>query len=239
MKKKNQKISHSSKGNSKAKNASYIGALVAVVIASLGLILTARMPDDTLSSIQNLSTPVPLPTMPATSSFAPASFPERVLPSPSPTVVPEPEEASISVAAKPETLQIVLPIEGKTIVPFTGEQLTYSKTLEDWRAHTGIDIAAPFEAEVRAAADGTVEQAYLDPQMGYTIAIHHGELYQTLYQNLTNADVVSVGQAVKAGDLIGTVGHSASSELAEESHLHFAVLAGHIFQNPIDFLIIP
>lgn len=239
MKKKKQNSNPPSKTAQNVKKASYIGALLVVVISSLSVILATKLPDKTFSSLQAPATPVPLPPTSGIASSTPTLPSKPMLPSPSPVVTPETTETVLPVTAEPETLQIILPCEGDVIIPFTGEQLTYSKTLEDWRAHAGIDIATPPETPVCAAADGTIEQVYQDSQMGHTIIVRHGELYQTVYQNLLNTDAVTPGQTVKAGQQIGAVGHSAPAELKEDSHLHFAVLAGQIFQNPLDFLIHP
>lgn len=237
MKRKNQKNSSQAKAVHNVKKASYIGALLVVVLCSFGLILAMRLPDIALSGKE--AVPMPLPTPPT----APATTkPDAVATRPPlPTPIPSapPAEESIAVSAIPETLQIILPTEGTVTVPFTGDQLVYSKTLQDWRAHTGIDMEAPAGTSVVAAADGTIVRAYTDVQMGDTVIIRHGDLYQTVYQNLADLEGVTEGQSVKRGDVIGKVGHSAAAELLQETHLHFAVLSGENFQNPLNFLITP
>ncbi|MBE7036383.1 MAG: M23 family metallopeptidase [Ruminococcaceae bacterium] len=237
--KKRTKTSQKKQSFRNVKKASYIGAVFIVVLCGIGLILATRLPDMALSVKE--TSPLPLPTPPTAEIVTPpAPLPsEQPLTTPIPSPSPQIEEKAVAVASTPETLQIALPVEGEVIVPFSGEQLVYSKTLQDWRAHPGIDISASAGTDVKASADGTVAQLYYDAQMGYTIILRHGELYQTVYQNLADTKNVTQGQTIKRGESIGKVGTSASAELIEDSHIHFAVLAGETFQNPLEFLINP
>ena len=143
----------------------------------------------------------------------------------------------MAVAAKPDTVSLILPAKGNLLKPFSADELYYSKTLGDWRSHNGIDIEADQVAEVLAAADGVIEKAFCDAQMGYTIIIRHNDTYQTVYQNLASCEMVKPGQTVTQGQCIAAVGNSAKAELLDESHLHFALMANGNFQNPMEFII--
>ncbi len=156
-------------------------------------------------------------------------------------IVPEPdveekEEESITAGAKPITLIMDKVMEGEIVLPFSLETLVHSKTLNDWRVHNGIDVAAKSGDAVKAVADGKVSDAYFDPQMGYTIIIDHGSGLESVYQNLASCDMVSRGDGVSRGQVIAAVGNSAAAEMLDESHLHFAVKAGGDFVNPLDFM---
>ena len=72
--------------------------------------------------------------------------------------------------------------------------------------------------------------------MGNTVVISHDADSQTVYQNLANDILVSVGDNVFGGDIIGAVGESAIIEIAEEPHLHFEMVIGTERVNPIDYL---
>jgi len=129
----------------------------------------------------------------------------------------------------------VNPIEnGQIAKDFSIDALVFSATLKDYRVHTGVDIAAPKGTAVRAYADGTIAEIKKDPFYGNTIIIEHSSGLQTIYMNLA-ADIpqnVSVGAAVKAGDVIGAVGDTAIIESADEPHLHFEVKLGSEFIDP-------
>ena len=77
--------------------------------------------------------------------------------------------------------------------------------------HNGIAIAAPAGADVRAIVDGKV--AFADWFQGYgrTVIIDHGAGFMTVQSHLS-AVIVSVGQVVTQGQLLGLVGDSGSLE---------------------------
>ncbi len=112
----------------------------------------------------------------------------------------------------------------------------YSKTLNDWRVHVGIDITTEENAPVYAAADGTVAKIWEDTLMGYSVAIKHSGDCYTIYKNLakTLPDGIAEGVSVRAGQLIANVGDSAMIEIADEPHLHFEMTIADLSVNPLD-----
>lgn len=102
--------------------------------------------------------------------------------------------------------------------------------------HTGVDIVAPLGTPVIAAGSGRVIWAgnglfrgFSDPNdpYGLAVAIAHDFGYEneqlfTVYAHLSRV-LVTRGQEVKAGDLIGLVG---STGLSTAEHLHFEVRKG-------------
>lgn len=152
-------------------------------------------------------------------------------------VVPE-EDASVSVGlfGKTADVKFVKPVDAEIIKAYSGTKPVKSKTLGDWRIHSGIDIKAEKGTEVKAPADGKVISAAKDGLTGYTISIDHGNgIISTVY-NLESTDKVTEGQEVKAGDVIGTAGTSAASELLDDPHIHFEVTVSGEFVNPEEYL---
>ena len=117
--------------------------------------------------------------------------------------------------------EFIMPVEGKIIMDYAMDRLLYSKTLDEWRIHTGIDIAAPRGNAVKAVGDGYVKEIKEDPCYGTTITIDHENGYKTIYSNLAGDSMVSVNQKVKAGDAISSVGNTAIFECMDPPHLHF------------------
>ena len=115
------------------------------------------------------------------------------------------------------------------------DKLLYSKTLGDWRTHSGIDIAGNTGDKVYAAYDGTVKDIYNDPKYGITIVLDHQNNFKTIYSNLLSDNVVSVGQKVKQGDVISGIGETAMFEVSDEPHLHFEVSDNDKLLNPAEF----
>ena len=125
-----------------------------------------------------------------------------------------------------------MPVYGSIIYDFSMEQLAYSKTLEDWRTHSGIDISAARGTAVKAVANGVVSQALEDPKLGFTVIVDHENGYKTVYSNLASGDLVVPNQIVAQGESIGSVGDTASYEIALEPHLHFEVMKDDKITDP-------
>lgn len=130
----------------------------------------------------------------------------------------------------------VMPVLGDTILEFTSDNLVYSKTLEEWRAHSGIDIAADRGTSVKAVMDGVVAEIKKDPRFGITVIVNHNGGLKTVYSNLASDNMVYPNQIVKQGEVIGSVGNTALFESVEQSHLHFEVLKNSEPVNPATYL---
>jgi murein DD-endopeptidase MepM/ murein hydrolase activator NlpD len=99
-----------------------------------------------------------------------------------------------------------------------------------WRAHAGVDYAAPADTRVRAAGDGVIEFAGGKGGYGNVIVLRHGGQYSTLYAHLSRfAPGLRAGARVAQGDVIGHVGQTG---WATGPHLHYEFrVAGHA-RNP-------
>ena len=138
---------------------------------------------------------------------------------------------------KPEKLSFVSPVVGEVVKQHSLDMPVFSTTLNEWRVHTGIDISTEDGAEVFAAADGTVSRVYSDPLLGKSVEITHEGGIVSVYSNLSPTDIaIAEGDTVKSGALIGKVGDSSLSELAEEPHLHFGVKVNGVSVNPLDYI---
>lgn len=126
------------------------------------------------------------------------------------------------------------PIQGGIISKgFSGQELIYSETLDQYIVHSGIDIEAAPETEVRAVKSGTVTKVYNDDKLGITIEISHGDGIVSRYCNLSTDRMVEEGDVVEAGDVISGVGLTALFESSDPPHLHFEVLKDGVAIDPI------
>ena len=131
----------------------------------------------------------------------------------------------------------ISPIENTEVIrEYARDSLVYSETLKEWITHLGIDLKADKATVVKAAEDGTVKAIKNDPRYGLTIIIEHNKNYQTLYANLLTTEFVSEGEKVKKGQTIGTVGDTATFEIADEPHLHFEMLKDGEYVDPKMYL---
>ena len=135
----------------------------------------------------------------------------------------------------PKITRMLFPC-GDVVLNKYSQTAVYSKTMEDWRAHTGIDYAAEDGDDVCAAWDGKVTKVYKDKLWGYTIEIEHDGGLVTKYKNLKKKTDVKEGDKVKAGQIIAKVGKSASVESKESAHLHFEVWQEDVVINPEAYL---
>jgi murein DD-endopeptidase MepM/ murein hydrolase activator NlpD len=129
-----------------------------------------------------------------------------------------------------------MPVNGEIVLEYAMDKLVYSKTLEEWRTHPGLDLAAERGTPVTAVADGVVCDVRNEQYYGITVVIDHGEGLKTLYRNLASDDTVVVNQKVKQGEIIGSVGNTAMDESSEQPHLHFEVLKDDINADPMAYL---
>jgi len=111
--------------------------------------------------------------------------------------------------------------------------------------HKGVDYYSRDAVDIYAAAAGVVrEQSYRD-DFGNQLVIDHGNGVFTRYAHLQEFGAgLEVGKAVKAGDVIGLMGNTASYTVAR--HLHYEVLlgdwgaqAGSFALKPVDVLTLP
>jgi murein DD-endopeptidase MepM/ murein hydrolase activator NlpD len=101
---------------------------------------------------------------------------------------------------------------------------------KNWRAHTGVDFAAPKGTRVLATADGHVISAGYRGGYGNAVEIRHGSI-TTLYAHLSGfAGGIRAGARVRQADPIGYVG---STGYATGPHLHYEFKIGGVHQDPL------
>lgn len=98
--------------------------------------------------------------------------------------------------------------------------------------HSGIDICAPVGSTIRAADSGYVTFAGYQGGYGNFLIIDHGNGVVTRYAHCSSFKV-SVGQSVSKGQGVASVGMTGRTT---GPHLHFEVLSGGSFSNPIKYL---
>lgn len=127
----------------------------------------------------------------------------------------------IQTTVKP--LSFSKPINGEIQKQYSIDKVIYSKTLELWKTHDGIDIAADIGTNVKSIEKGTIEKVYEDSFYGTTIVIDHGQGYKSSYSNLDKNTSVKEKQTVNKGEVIGKVSNTAIGEIKDEPHLHFTL----------------
>ncbi|MBI2464300.1 M23 family metallopeptidase [Candidatus Peregrinibacteria bacterium] len=98
--------------------------------------------------------------------------------------------------------------------------------------HQGLDISAPGGSSIRCYADGVVVEAQSSVTEGNYVEVDHGNGWRTRYLHCQGFGV-EVGDKVKAGDIIASVGSTGRSS---GPHLHFEMIHGSTHLNPERFL---
>jgi murein DD-endopeptidase MepM/ murein hydrolase activator NlpD len=127
-----------------------------------------------------------------------------------------------------QTTQITR-IEKPLIVPVAGvrpDQLldTFSDSRSEGRTHDAIDIMAPAETPVLAAADGTIQKLWLSERGGTSIYQLSGDQKMIFYYaHLARyADGLTEGKQVRQGETIAYVGDTGNAGIGNY-HLHFSI----------------
>jgi murein DD-endopeptidase MepM/ murein hydrolase activator NlpD len=98
--------------------------------------------------------------------------------------------------------------------------------------HNGVDLANVTGTPIYAAKSGTVTVATYNGVYGYYVQINHGDGFSSLYGHMTHY-IVSVGQSVSAGQVIGYMG---STGWSTGSHLHFTIYYNGNTVNPMNYI---
>lgn len=106
----------------------------------------------------------------------------------------------------------------------------YHPILKRYRAHLGVDFAAPTGRRVWSTADGKIIHRGRKGGYGNTVIVQHSNGYRSLYAHLSKyRGGQRVGTRVKQGDTIGYVGSTGRST---GPHLHFGMYKNGRAVNP-------
>jgi murein DD-endopeptidase MepM/ murein hydrolase activator NlpD len=111
----------------------------------------------------------------------------------------------------------------------SGFKMRFHPILQTWRAHLGVDYAAPTGTPVRSIGVGVVESAGNLGGYGKAVVVKHNNGHSTVYAHLSQMSVRR-GQSVTQGQTIGKVG---ATGLATGPHLHFEFRVNGKHQDPL------
>ena len=190
-----------------------------LLLAFIGLIWLSTGRVSSPSVVESIPVPVVAQPSPLVAQPSPS------VAEPSPSVSePTPSVAEPSPAEEPNFVGHV-----KLIVPVAGvrpDQLldTFSQTRSEGRTHDAIDIMAPAETPVLAAADGQIQKLFQSELGGTTIYQLSGDRQLIFYYaHLARyADGLTEGKQVRQGEVIAYVGDTGNAG-AGNYHLHFSI----------------
>lgn len=102
-----------------------------------------------------------------------------------------------------------------------------------WKMHNGVDLTGPQGTPIVATRSGYVTTAsYQAGGAGYYVSINHGDGFGSIYMHMTHY-IVSYGQYVEAGQVIGYMGTTGGSTGV---HLHFGISYNGVYVNPANYI---
>ena len=139
-------------------------------------------------------------------------------------------------SAQPDILPppYVRPVAGDVMAAFSGEELVYNETLDDWRTHNGTDFYASYGEAVHSVAAGTVRTVTETALWGWTVEVE-GPDGLIRYTGLAGKPDVRAEQTVAAGDVIGCLDET-DAEIALEPHLHVEYEKDGVFCDVMELL---
>jgi len=111
----------------------------------------------------------------------------------------------------------------------SGFKMRFHPILQTWRAHLGVDYAAPTGTAVRSVGQGIVDVAGTQGGFGNVVMVKHANGHTTVYAHLSRINVKR-GQSVMQGQTLGLVG---ATGWATGPHLHFEFRVNGQHKDPI------
>ncbi len=131
----------------------------------------------------------------------------------------------------PSNATWVTPVSGYRLTSAFGMRL--HPVLKVNRMHNGIDMACAAGTPIYATRAGTVTTAsYQASGAGNYVSINHLDGFASIYMHMTHY-VVSKGQQVSQGQLIGYVGNTG---ISTGDHLHFGISYAGTYVNPLAYI---
>ena len=130
----------------------------------------------------------------------------------------------------PSDASWLMPTAGRLTSPFG---MRVHPVLGIKRMHSGIDLAAAEGTPIYATRAGKVTTcSYQAGGAGNYVSINHLDGFASIYMHMTHY-VVSPGQSVSQGQLIGYVGNTG---LSTGPHLHFGISYAGTYVNPLAYV---
>ena len=186
-------------------------------------------------------------TQPATSGRAKPSAPPTEPATHAPTQLPSekatvPRTEDVEMEDELTSLQAVLrvsdsliyPVKSRSVLKQYSEAAVYSKTMGDYRAHTGCDFAAEAGENVVAMCGGRVKEISVSELYGVIVEVE-SEGFSVYYCGLDPDLLAAKGDVLKTGDTVGRVGQI-PCENRDDGHIHIEIRVGKRLIDPLSVI---
>ena len=146
------------------------------------------------------------------------------------------KEKNDSVPTSTESKEKLNYIGTEVLREYSADMPSYSKTLDVWEIHKGLDIAAKDGDKIRSILDGTVKSVYSDERYGTSIELSYADNITVIYSGIKENVSLEKGDTVKEGDCIGYVGNTTNVENEDGTHVHVEAYKNDKAINPLSLL---
>lgn len=133
-------------------------------------------------------------------------------------------------------------IGNKVVREYSEKVPSYSKTLDVWEIHKGIDVSANKGQEVKSLLSGTVLEVFKDDKYGMSVKVKCDNDTTVIYSNLDENILVKKDDKVKEGQVLGSVGNTTSEknttnvESQDGIHVHLEAYKGKQSIDPMSLI---
>lgn len=127
-------------------------------------------------------------------------------------------------------------IGNKVTREYSDKEPSYSKTLDVWEVHKGLDVSADNGQEIKSLFDGTVVDVFNNDKYGMSVKVSYDNDVVVIYSNLDKNVLVKKEDKVKQGQSLGKVGNSSAVESEEEVHVHVQAFKGAESIDPMSLI---
>ena len=131
--------------------------------------------------------------------------------------------------------EVVMPVLGNTILPYSMDTTVYFETLETYRCNPGMLLQAPIGTDVVSIWHGQVVEVEETKEYGTTVTVDLGSGYRVTYGQLQDVRV-EVGDEVWDETILGTVSAPTPYYEKEGEHLYLAMTKDGEPMNPMEVL---
>lgn len=124
----------------------------------------------------------------------------------------------------------------KVIREYSQKEPSYSKTLNVWEIHKGLDVSADKGQEIKSLLAGKVVDVFTNDEYGMSVKIKSDNDVTVVYSNLNEKTKVKKDQVIKEGESLGIVGDTSAVEGEDGSHIHIEAFKGKESIDPMSLI---
>ncbi len=193
---------------------------------------TAPLPEEATTEKEHPVSSITV-TEPAPAETTTAQVPETTVPAPT---TPAAEAAGpVTALHFNADSALVWPVNGRVILEYNMDNTIYFPTLDQYKCNPAVVIQADKNMEVQAACSGIVAKIGSNEEIGNYVTLNIGDDYTLTYGQLGEINLKS-GQAVKNGDIIGTIGEPTAYYEKEGYNLYLELQQKGKPVDPLDHL---